>query len=263
MTRTRIVAASLGHHAAAELCALIERSGVNVGRRCNAITTGVTELVAGVMPEIVGDAWHYPSRSRLGQVHHTVTSTIHGGGRRRLLCTCEAGDLDSACWHRGHRALVEHMAARPDASDILAIDLSLVWPGPRLQQTTADAHPAAGGITTIASPTPAAATHERKGRLAARAEADFWAKYALVIGSRSMSDVEALLDKPVPRPRTAEGWVSLGEQVEQAHLDPSAEHRLSEIGAKLNARRGIAAPRNSLTRKSAQEEIDELFPPKV
>lgn len=260
MPRTRIVAASVAHHAAAELCALIERSGVNVDRRCNAVTTGAAELAASVVPEIVGDAWHYPSRSRLGQVRHTVTSTVNAGGRRLLICTCEAGDLDSACWHRGHRALLEHLAARPDGAELLAIDLAAVRPGAGAASGPGPAVEAAAQPATTA---PAGAGRERRGRLAARAEADFWARHGPALGGSSLGDVEALLDRPVPRPRSAEGWVSLGEQVERALGDPAVERRLAAIDARLGARRGAAAPNGRLPRRSAQEEVDELYPPKV
>jgi hypothetical protein len=111
MYRSRIAPASVVLRTAAELCAALETSDDPLrDRRLNAIASGARELIAGAMPVIQWDCWRYGSRSRPGQTTHTVTSTIDMQGQRGLVCTCEAGGSDDACWHRGHRTLLEALS---------------------------------------------------------------------------------------------------------------------------------------------------------
>jgi hypothetical protein len=115
MPTNRLAPASMVLHTAAELCAAIETGTDPLQNRwLNAIASGARELVAGVMPSIQGDAWRYGSRSRPGQVAHSVTRSTDADGYPTLACTCEAGGPDDACWHRGHRRLLE--ALRPVAA---------------------------------------------------------------------------------------------------------------------------------------------------
>jgi hypothetical protein len=108
MPKNRLAPASVVLRTAAELCAAIETSADPLRDRwLNAITSGARELIAGVMPSIQGDAWRYTSRSRPGQIAHTVTRSTDTDGHPVLACTCEAGGPEDACWHRGHRRLLE------------------------------------------------------------------------------------------------------------------------------------------------------------
>jgi hypothetical protein len=115
MLKNRLATASVVLRTAAELCAAIETSADPLQDRwLNAIAAGARELVAGVLPSIQGDTWRYTSRSRPGQIVHTVTRSTDADGHSVLACTCEAGGTDDACWHRGHRRIVE--ALRPIAT---------------------------------------------------------------------------------------------------------------------------------------------------
>jgi hypothetical protein len=115
MSKNRLAPASVVLRTAAELCAAIETSAEPLQDRwLNAIASGARELVAGVMPSIQGDSWRYTSRSRPGQIAHTVTCSTDADGRPVLACTCEAGGPDDACWHRGHRRVLS--ALRPVAA---------------------------------------------------------------------------------------------------------------------------------------------------
>jgi hypothetical protein len=114
MARIRIAPASTILRTAAEICAAIETSDDPLmDRRLNAIAAGARELIAGAMPVIQRASWRYGSRSRPGQVAHTVTSTMDRQGQRVLECTCEAGGPEDACWHRGHRAILEQLSGHP------------------------------------------------------------------------------------------------------------------------------------------------------
>jgi hypothetical protein len=115
MPKNRLAPAAVVLRTAAELCAAIETSADPLRDRwLNAIASGARELVAGVMPSIQGDIWRYGSRSRPDQVAHTVTRCTHADGQPVLACTCEAGGPEDACWHRGHRRILE--ALRPVAT---------------------------------------------------------------------------------------------------------------------------------------------------
>jgi hypothetical protein len=112
MPKHRLAPASVVLRTAAELCAGIETSAEPLQDRwLNAIASGARELIAGVTPSIQGDHWRYGSRSRPGQLSHTVTRSTDVDGHPLLACTCEAGGPEDACWHRGHRRVLE--ALRP------------------------------------------------------------------------------------------------------------------------------------------------------
>jgi hypothetical protein len=115
MPKQRLTPASVVLRTAAELCAAIETSADPLQDRwLNAIASGAREFVAGVLPSIQGDTWRYTSRSRPSQIAHIVTHSTDADGKPVLACTCEAGGPEDACWHRGHRRIVE--ALRPIAT---------------------------------------------------------------------------------------------------------------------------------------------------